>query len=88
MNVGTTRHHVTLDGPGGLPLEPPDWWCAVDEVTGQTTITGRFHPGITTATRVHHKGRIYHVESLTNREDLNTELVLMCREVFDGEVVL
>jgi len=60
-----------------------DWWCAIQESTGQTTMTGRFHPGITTATRIHHKGRIYHVDTIANRDDRDVELTLTCREVFD-----
>jgi metal-dependent hydrolase (beta-lactamase superfamily II) len=84
MNAGTLRHHVTLFGPDAdTPLVPPDWWCAVQESTGTTIITGRFHPGITTATRLHHKGRIYQVDTIANRDDRDVELTLTCREVFD-----
>jgi len=86
--IGAYRHRVTLDGPPAsgdtyTPLDPPDWDCAVQELTGQTTITGRFHPGITTYTRVHHKGRVYHVDAIANRDDRDVELTLTCREVFD-----
>jgi hypothetical protein len=88
MNPGMLRHLVQLDGPPAsgttyTPLNPPTWWCAVQESTGQTTIVGRYHPGITTGTRVHHKGRTYHVETIANRDDRDLELVLRCREVFD-----
>jgi len=84
MSRGSRRHLVTLYGPDAVtPLEPPDWWCAVQEATGLTLITGDYHPGITTATRLHHKGRIYQVEALANRDDRDVELTLTCREVFD-----
>jgi metal-dependent hydrolase (beta-lactamase superfamily II) len=82
--IGQYRHRVTLFGPDAdTPLDPPDWDCAVNESTGQTLITGRYHPGITTATRLHHKGRIYQVDTIANRDDRDVELVLTCREVFD-----
>jgi Phage head-tail joining protein len=84
MNTGALRHRVTLD-ESGVPLEPPDWWCASVNEGGQATFSGRYHPGITTATRVHHKGRIYHVQSIANPEDRDAGLVLTCIEVFDGE---
>jgi len=84
MNPGALRHHVTLyTDATNTPLVPPDWWCAVQELTGQTTMNGRFHPGITTATRIHHKGRIFHVESIANRDDADVEITLICTEVFD-----
>jgi head-tail adaptor len=84
MNPGALRHLVTLVHEAtNAPLDPPTWYCAVQELTGQTTMTGRYHPGITTATRVHHKGRIFHVDTIANRDDRDLELTLTCREVFD-----
>jgi len=84
MNAGSLRHYVTLYGPDAVtPLDPPDWYCAVQESTGNTTITGRYHPGITTATRIHHKGHVYQVDTIANRDDRDVELTLTCREVFD-----
>jgi hypothetical protein len=89
MNTGALRHHVTLDVPDGAtggytPLNPPDWWCAVlSENPGQATLVGRFHPGITTATRVHFKGRTFHVDGIVNREERDAELVVSVGEVFD-----
>lgn len=82
--IGQYRHRVTLYGPDAVtPLAPPDWDCAVQEATGLTLITGRYHPGITTATRLHHKGRIYQVDAIANRDDRDVEVTLTCREVFD-----
>jgi Phage head-tail joining protein len=88
MSVGTQRHLVTLDVPNGtsgyLPLNPATWYCAVlSEGSGLASFIGRYHPGITTATRVHFKGRVYHVDSIVNREEKDLELVLSGREVFD-----
>jgi hypothetical protein len=88
MNTGALRQLVTLDRPIGTgyqPLDPPTWWCAaVGDVTTTTiSLVGRFHPGITTATRVHLKGHVYHVDTLFNREERDVELVLTCHEVFD-----
>jgi hypothetical protein len=89
MNTGALRHHVTLDVPNGAtgtytPLSPPDWWCTQQtEAMGQAILIGRFHPGITTATRVHFKMKTYHVESIINREERDAELVVSVREVFD-----
>jgi head-tail adaptor len=84
MNPGLLRHLVTLVHEAtDAPLDPPTWYCAVQETTGQTTMTGRYHPGISTATRVHHKGRVFHVDTIANRDDRDLELTLTCREVFD-----
>jgi hypothetical protein len=88
MNTGALRHLVTLDVPNGAtgtytPLDPPTWWCAyLSETAGEATLIGRFHPGITTATRVHVKGRTFHVESVINREERDAELVVSISEVF------
>jgi len=84
MKPGALRHLVTLrSGATDAPLTPATWWCAIQETTGTTLMTGRFHPGITTQTRVEHKGRTYHVDTIANRDDADLELVLTCREVFD-----
>jgi hypothetical protein len=88
MNTGALRQLVTLDVPNGssgyLPLDPPTWYCAHHgEAAGVATLVGRYHPGITTTTRVHFKTRTYHVVSIVNREERDAELVLSCTEVFD-----
>lgn len=88
MNTGSLRHLVTLDVPNGsegyLPLDPATWACAVtNQSAGVATLIGRFHPGITTATRVHLKGRIFHVNAILNRDERDVELALDCREVYD-----
>lgn len=88
MALGQRQHLVTLDVPNGtegyLPLDPSTWYCQVrDEGSGLAILAGEYHPGITTATRVHFKGRVYHVDSLVSRDERDVELVLTCREVFD-----
>lgn len=88
MNSGLLRHRATLDLPasdGVTPLVPPDWWCGMVGTAGEGTLllVGRFHPGITTATRVHLKGRTYHVDAILNLEERDVELQLTCHEVFD-----
>jgi hypothetical protein len=89
MALGDRDQLVTLEVPNGsggyLPLNPATWYCHVrDDGSGQVTLmAGEYHPGITTATRVHHKGRTYHVDAIENREARDTELVLSCHEVFE-----
>lgn len=88
MSIGTQRHVVTLDVPNGnagyLPLDPATWYCAaLSEGSGLMSFIGRYHAGITTATRVHFKGRVFHVDSIVNREERDVEVILSCREVFD-----
>lgn len=88
MALGQRQQLVTLDTPNGsegyLPLDPSTWYCEVrDEGAGLAILAGAYHPGITTATRVHLKGRVFHVDAVVNREERDGELVLTCREVFD-----
>ena len=90
MNSGATRHLVTLDQPAGssghTPLDPPDWYCAViaEGGAGGTVFVGRYHPGISTRTRVHFKGGVYHVDEVRNRDERDVELVLTAHQVFDA----
>jgi hypothetical protein len=88
MAIGEQQHAVTLDttdGSGGVrPLAPADWFCAArTEGQGQMAFIGHFHPGISISTRVHFKGRIYHVITIENRDERDWALVLHCTEVFD-----
>jgi len=89
MRIGALRHLVTLHQPNGsngyLPLNPPTWWCAQAPQGNDEgcLLTGRYHPGINTATRVtFNNGRIFNVDSVINRDERDAELVLTCREVF------
>jgi hypothetical protein len=89
MNTGALRSLVTLDTPNGangyLPLTPPTWWCAATSQGADQgmLLAGRYHPGINTATRVTFAtGRIFHVDSVINRDERDVELVVVCREVF------
>lgn len=87
MNTGMLRQLVTLDMPlvdGVQPLSPATWYCAVrDEGAGTAIVTGRYHPGITRLTRIHLKGRVYHVDAVRNRDERDAELELTCHEVFE-----
>jgi len=89
MNSGALRHLVTLDTPNGpngyTPLNPAIWACAQTSQGADQgmLLTGRYHPGINTATRVtFDDGRIFHVDSVINRDERDVELAVVCREVF------
>jgi len=88
MTLGAMWTLVTLDTPHGetgdyLPLDPPSWWAAVrSDVVGVITLRGHYRADITTATRVHFKGKTFHVDSPVNRDERDAELVVSCREVF------
>jgi SPP1 family predicted phage head-tail adaptor len=81
---------------GWAPLTPAAWHCAIEAATAadlerliagtaQTTAThlvrGRFHPGITTATRITFRGRVLEVQSVQNDAERNLTLTLVCAEV-------
>lgn len=88
MALGDRQQLVTLDVPNGsegyLPLDPATWYCQVrSEGSGLAILAGAYHPGITTATRVHLKGRIYHVDAVVSRDERDVDLELTCREVFE-----
>jgi hypothetical protein len=88
MALQIYRHLVTLDEPNGsagyLPLDPATWYCAVfDEVGGIVRFEGPYHPGITTQTRVHFKGRIFHVDHVANFEARDVDIALTAHEVFE-----
>lgn len=88
MALGDRRQLVTLDVPNGssgyLPLDPATWYCQVrSEGSGFAMLVGEYHPGISVHTRVHLKGRTFHVDAVVNRDERDVELELTCREVFD-----
>ena len=71
---------------------PPTWFVRVrpatardaERVTAGTVIThvshvvyGRFHPGVSTRTRMIHKGQTYHVTSVINVEDRDSDMELI-----------
>jgi len=87
MGIGAYRHVVTLDDPAG-PLDPPEWACAIQSAGAQVgegivaqQLRGRFHPGITLETRVHFGPRTFQVQSVTDVEERQIELILLCAEV-------
>jgi head-tail adaptor len=87
MNSGALRDLVTLDWPtaaGVVPLEPPTVYAELlDDATGTATVRCRYHAGITTATRLHYKGRTYHIDGISNTQGRDDELVLTCHEVYE-----
>jgi len=89
MNTGALRQLVTLDVPDGatggfLPLDPPEWYCAAIDASGAggTVLVGHYHPGISTSTRVHLKGRVFHVDEVRSRDERDIELIVTCHEVY------
>jgi len=89
MAIGTYQQIVTLDetdGAGGVrPLDPPTWYGApIAEGGGLVTLVGHYHAGITTATRVHFKGRTFHVDGVLDRGGRGFQTQITCQEVFDA----
>jgi len=87
MAIGSYSVAVTLDetdGAGGVrPLNPATWYCApLAEGGGLLTLVGHDHAGITTATRVHYQGRVYHVDSVLHRNARAFQTQITCKEVF------
>jgi Phage head-tail joining protein len=48
------------------------------------TLTGRYHPGITTAGRIYFNGRRFDVQSVDNVDERQLLLVVLVTEVVDG----
>jgi len=75
-----------------VPLDPPTWYVRVrpatakdaERVTAGTVIThvshlvhGRFHPGVTTRTRMHLKGHTYQITSAVTLDERDREMELI-----------
>ena len=73
------------------PLNPPTWYVRVraatvrdqESVIAGTVVThltvmvhGRYHPGVTTKTRMKFQGQFYQVTSVVNVDGRNTEMEL------------
>jgi len=78
------------------PLDPATWDCAIQQasvrslesigagsVVAQAThlVRGRYHPGITTQTRITFHGRVLNVLYVANRDERNLETDCVCAEV-------
>lgn len=78
------------------PLDPPDWDCSIAQaavrslealgagsLVAQAThlIRGRYHPGITTQTRLTFNGRIFSVLYVANVDERGIESALVCSEL-------
>jgi len=77
MAIGSYSVAVTLDetdGAGGV--------APLAEGGGLLTLVGHDHAGITTATRVHYQGRVYHVDSVLHRNARAFQTQITCKEVF------
>ena len=62
------------------PLQGREYLAAVALVSEVSTrIRLRYRPGITSADRVNHNGRIYNIVSTIDVHSSRRELVLMCR---------
>jgi len=74
------------------PLVPATWYVRVspatvrdaERLTAGTVLThvshlvhGRFHPGVSTRTRMLHKGHVYQVTSVVNIDDRDREMELV-----------
>jgi head-tail adaptor len=83
---------------GWAPLDPATWDCSIAPATARDletigggtvlaqathTVRGRFHPGITTETRLTFDGRTLNVVALANRDERRIELDLICAEVIE-----
>jgi head-tail adaptor len=77
-------------------LTPATWDCSIDpatardleRVTAGTTLAtashvvrGRYHPGITTATRILFGARTLYVNGVANPEERNVETIALCQEI-------
>ena len=80
---------------GWTPTVPPTWYVSInpatardlENVTAGTVIStathivrGRFHPEITTETRMLFQGRTFHVTNVSNIEERGDEMQLICEE--------
>jgi hypothetical protein len=90
---------------GSVPLNPPAWYCSIEaataygmerEIAGTVSATashllrGRFHPGISTTTRIFltdlHRGgveRRFEVESVRTLDEAGVQLAVLAHEVLD-----
>lgn len=79
-----------------IPLDPAVWDCSIAPATARTletigagailatathVIKGRYHPGITTQTRVTFRDRVLSVLFVANRDERDMETDLVCAEV-------
>jgi len=78
------------------PLTPPNWDCSIQQAAARTLeaigagsvvaqathlLRGRYHPGVTTQTRVTFNTRTFSVLYVSNRDERNTETDLVCAEL-------
>ncbi len=79
-----------------IPLDPTVWACSIQQASARTLealgagsvvsqathlVRGRYHPGITTHTRLTFDGRTLSVIYVANRDARSIETDLVCAEV-------
>jgi len=85
------------------PLTPPVWDCRIEaatphdlervaggviSATATHILRGRYHAGITNATRIRFRERLFDVESVHDREERRRELEVVCHEVVGQPVAV
>jgi SPP1 family predicted phage head-tail adaptor len=78
------------------PLAPADWWVRIQPATAKDLervaagtvistathiVTGRYHPQITTATRIVEGARIFEVTGVSDPEERHIETICTCVEL-------
>lgn len=78
------------------PLDPPTWACSIQQAAARTlealgagsvvaqathVLRGRYHPGITTQTRITFAGRIFSVIYVANRDERGIETDVVAAEI-------
>ncbi len=82
--------------PTWAPLDPPTWHCSITQPAARTLeslgagsvestathlLSGRYHKGITTQTRVMFEGRTLNVIYVANRDERDITTDAVCAEV-------
>lgn len=78
------------------PLDPPTWKVSIEPATARDLeriaqgtvlstashiVTGRFHPGVTTATQIVFGARTFSVTGVSNPEERNIQTICVCVEL-------
>jgi head-tail adaptor len=81
------------------PLDPPHWYCSIEAIPTPNTerasadtavlaagmiFRGRYHPAITTRTRIALGPRRFEVQSVQDVDLRQQVLALVCLEIIDG----
>jgi SPP1 family predicted phage head-tail adaptor len=80
---GQTATWATVDKSWAAiePISQKDRWnSSQNQVWGSHTVTVRYTPTITMASRLVHNGRILNIVSIANVDERNREMQLQCAE--------